>query len=157
MKRSSLLNLILLVTIIGFAIPSVMARLPMTPRSFDRPMAKHTPDFFNTVNGEQQSISFAELTGPKWQDGQLNPPLSAQQAITLGIEKSNSLLGKMPRVPWTFRRASLYPLDVSKGQWCWMIDFERVGELLHQGPPWTLRLAVMMDGTVVESTGRLVR
>jgi hypothetical protein len=93
---------------------------------------------------------------PAWSAEAVNPPLSAQKAIRLANERKAKLVRDTKDWKWRLWSIELRPHRDEK--WYWVVEYEkwpRTGGL--EGVPAYLKLAILMDGTVIEPTieGRL--
>ena len=132
------------------AIPHAMSFMPKSSMTFDHRMTGGSPTLMSYAAETKFSVSVPESLDPKWNHNQLNPPLSARDAIALAIEKRKSLVDARPRFEWELQHASLCPADVANGQWYWLVEFHEQFMGASSGYPANLRLVVLMDGTVVE-------
>jgi hypothetical protein len=91
----------------------------------------------------------ALLASPPWDGKAENPPLSARKAIALASTKKDKLVKDSEDWKWHLESASLRPSD--EGRWFWLVSFVAYPQrAMLAGVPPTLRLVVLMDGTVVE-------
>lgn len=86
---------------------------------------------------------------PSWNDDAENPPLSARKAISLANEMKDSLVKDSDEFKWKLQSTSLQPTDGDK--WYWLVRYEaKFQGGGSTGVPNHLRLAVLMDGTVIK-------
>jgi hypothetical protein len=86
---------------------------------------------------------------PSWDGDQENPPLSARKAINLANKLKDKLVKDSDDWVWKFDSADLR--QGYQDRWYWLVSYEghfEKGAL--DGVPPTLRLVVLMDGTVVQ-------
>jgi hypothetical protein len=86
---------------------------------------------------------------PAWSAEAENPPLSAQNALRLANESKAKLVRDTKDWKWKLESILLRPHHDDR--WYWVMEYEqrpRTGGI--QGVPRFLKLAVLMDGTVVE-------
>src|SRR5260370_32794682 len=93
---------------------------------------------------------------PAWSAEAENPPLSARKAVRLANERRAKLVPDTKDWKWKLMSIQLCPHHDDR--WYWIVEYvewPRTGGI--QGMPGYLKLAVLMDGTVVEPTveGRL--
>ena len=89
---------------------------------------------------------------PAWRSGEDNPPLSARRALSLAEREKSQLVTDTKDWTWEFSTATLVP--TKNDRWYWVIKYQA------HGPPGSggtglkpyLDVAVLMDGTVVETT-----
>jgi hypothetical protein len=88
---------------------------------------------------------------PIWKDDAENPPLSARKAMKLTATMKDNLVKDTDRLVWKQEGASLE--EAGDNRWYWLISYRasdpRPGTGSTGQPP-TLRLIVLMDGTVIE-------
>jgi hypothetical protein len=87
---------------------------------------------------------------PAWVVEAENPPLSAQKAIRLANEKRARLVEDTYDWKWEIETVSLNP--AREGRWYWVVEYKAHFRGHSTGIPPFLKLAVLMDGTVVEPT-----
>ena len=108
-------------------------------------------EFFSYPPGKSVGVGLGTPRGPKWNDDSANPPLSAIDAINAGIRKQRVLFPDTDSRVWQLRGAKLKPWDAPNGYWFWELTFDwSVTEGVRVGFINELRLAVLMDGTVIE-------
>jgi hypothetical protein len=81
---------------------------------------------------------------PKWAANAANPPLPARKAIDEANKLRERLAPAPPDERWTIESASLVQVADT---WVWLIEYQIEGA---NGDPDTLKLVVLMDGTVPE-------
>jgi hypothetical protein len=102
----------------------------------------------------------AILRSPSWRPSEANPPLAARKAISLAEAKRSKLVkDKLGQDGWTWSldSAELVPRDrfgllgpPPCHRWYWLIIYTARPNRGLVDDPADLRLAVLMDGTVVE-------
>jgi len=88
-------------------------------------------------------------SGPRWRMGSANPPLSAIEAIQIGVEKRKTLIADPPGTHWTLKSCALVPWDAQNGYWYWELTFDYKDACQHSYP---LRLVVFMDGRAADTS-----
>lgn len=85
---------------------------------------------------------------PSWKDDAENPPFPAGKAIKLANEMKDSLVQDTEDFRWELQTATLTP--AGGGKWYWVVEYEFAskGRISISGRPYTLRLVVLMDGTI---------
>ncbi len=107
--------------------------------------------FCSYPQGKSVAVTMWPLRGPVWENDSANPPLTAIEAINAGLRKQRELFPDNDRQTWQLTGAKLTPWDASKGYWYWELTFDWKPVLGNRsGIVDELRLAVLMDGTVVE-------
>jgi hypothetical protein len=107
--------------------------------------------FWSYAFAKQYKVTISEEAlkkSPAWQSDAENPPLSARKAIKLANEMKDSLVQDSKGYKWELQSASLEPADDDK--WYWLINYEAHKPGLSNRRPDNLRVAVLMDGTVVK-------
>ena len=98
------------------------------------------------------SVEVTELAvdkTPSWLENSENPPLSAKQAIQKASKFKDTIVVDTKDEKWVLRDAALCPFHGEK--WYWLIRFEAEPfAASFSGVPHDLKLAVLMDGTVVK-------
>ncbi len=84
---------------------------------------------------------------PAWRSDEPNPPLSARKALTVAEPEKARLLKPSSEVKWSLGGLSLVPWG--RDRWYWEIEYHWMVGYGQTGPPTTLRLVVLMDGTVI--------
>jgi hypothetical protein len=115
-----------------------------------------------TLCGGQSFASYAEgkqflvevedealLKTPEWSVSAANPPLSARRAINAASEARKTLVSDREGSKWEVLQVELVP-DTDVDRWFWVVTAERRAGDNKVGDLSTLRLAVLMDGTVVK-------
>jgi hypothetical protein len=89
---------------------------------------------------------------PVWKDDADNPPLPARKAMQL----ADRLKGKLVKDDrqFTWKRESVALEEGAEGRWYWLVTYRAQFNGIQMGPAGNLRLAVLMDGTVIEPTVR---
>jgi len=126
------------------------------PLSLDQAYPAITQHFSTTLRDPYVVEVTDEAIGaaPRWDRRFHDPPLSARDAIALADAARKRLIkeGKVREDSadpyWVFARGELTPHDLSRGLWYWVVQFDT--GLGKSGPPWELRLVVLMNGVVVE-------
>jgi hypothetical protein len=103
--------------------------------------------------GKQYTVRISRSAlakSPEWEDDAENPPLSAKSAIKFANEMKDSLVKDSNGYKWTLKSLSLMPGET--GKWYWLAEytagFHQPSTGIHI--PHNLRLAVLMDGTVIK-------
>ena len=100
-------------------------------------------------------ILLPEPKGPAWADDEANPPLSAIDAIKLGIRKRQEIFPDTGAYAWHLTGAELKPWDTTNGFWYWQVSFDyKINDEsgLVERPATSDRLCiiVLMNGEIVE-------
>lgn len=120
----------------------------LAPVAADDRIPSYLPDKSLVVVVTEEALQ----QSPPWKDSEKNPPVAARTAIALA-EKKKSKLAKDTSGhngwKWELKAVTLVPRDDQR--WFWLIDYQAVshsGGLV--GAPPSLRLAVLMNGTLIE-------
>jgi hypothetical protein len=85
---------------------------------------------------------------PKWSANAVIPPLPAREAIDEANKVREKIAPDTPDQHWIMESASLVQVADT---WIWLIEYQFEGA---NGDPDTLKLVVLMDGTVPEPSVR---
>jgi hypothetical protein len=85
------------------------------------------------------------MASPDWADDAENPPLAARKALELAHAELATLLPDAAQ--WKNSSITLQPL-VSARKWVYLLEFHHAS--VGDGPVDSMRLVVLMDGTVVK-------
>lgn len=103
-----------------------------------------------SVSGKDYEVvvkAAAIKKAPAWADGESDPPLSARKAIARAREAKGRLLPDVADESFPLVGLDLCPGPA--GGWFWQARFEQRGAGAGGRPPF-VRVAVLMDGSVVE-------
>jgi hypothetical protein len=84
---------------------------------------------------------------PKWEDDAENPPLSAKKARDLAEKMKDSLVKDSKKWKWHLPSLELCHMFA---RWFWVAKYHATFQGAYSGPPQTLYIVVMMDGTVIQ-------
>lgn len=162
MLKFSLSNMILLVVIIALLIPHIWNAIPKPPVEFEGSIESNANSFqliLSQPDEREFTVTIPAHTGKRWESLEENPPVSAKEAIELAIRKRKALVPDQAGYRWIMKQSSLRPMDPEYGYWFWEVDFEQesIDARMKSGRGPNLRLAVLMDGTVVEPTVKTKR
>ena len=153
MKTFTISNLLLVVTIIGLLTVLILDRLPPAPIEFSHSVASQSPNIkiYSYPDERRAEITVAgDNLRPMWKSTEYNPPLSARQAIALAMTKRKEIVNDPPNGQWVLKEAAITPFDANNGIWFWLITFEEQTNGITTGMIPHLKLAILMDGSVVE-------
>jgi len=85
---------------------------------------------------------------PAWDADAENPPLSARKALKLADEKKAKLVQDSKSRKWELQAIALMPGGDDK--WYWLVHYEARPRVGGTGINPFLRLAVLMNGTVID-------
>lgn len=143
---------------IALTVVVTLSLLPRSPINLPNRIGDNQTQIFTYLNRERAEIVLPTPSGPVWNSGQRNPPLSVLDAISVAAKKRQKIQPDEKKWKWVLDETELMPWDADRGYWYWKLTFGKQyqpseGEMLmpgHTGPPSELVLVVLMDGTVIQ-------
>lgn len=89
---------------------------------------------------------------PSWKGYSDNPPLSARKALGIADKFRRTRFREQESYDWALKCASLTPLDIEDGKWCWVVLFEATATRgVGSSGFWPkFPVYILMDGKVIE-------
>ena len=146
------------VSAIALSVLVTLSLLPRSPINLPNRIGDNRTSIFTYLNRERAEIVLPAPSGPVWNSGERNPPLSVLDAISVAAKKRREIHPDEKKWKWALDKTELLPWDADGGYWFWKLTFGKQhqpseDDLMmpgHSGPPSELVLVVLMDGAVIQ-------